>query len=98
MSVQSMIGKCYQCRKPIPDGGIFYKHPEFGIVCENCPAFKHGGIEPVLESIEIKPDGNVHTIPENGPEHFETEHCWCGPELIQTYEGGLKAYLHQESQ
>lgn len=46
------------------------------------------------------PDGNVHTMPMDGPEHLESKDCWCKPDIIQDsrLEGGCIAYLHKESQ
>ena len=45
-------------------------------------------------------DGNVHVMPELGPEHLESKDCWCEPELIEDAAeyGGCKAYLHKELQ
>lgn len=47
-----------------------------------------------------QPDGNVHTIPLDGPEHIESEECWCKPECMGDFtdEGGVKHYLHKELQ
>lgn len=47
-----------------------------------------------------KPDGNVHTMPTEGPKHIESKACWCEPELIDdfTSSGGVKHYLHKELQ
>lgn len=47
-----------------------------------------------------KPDGNVHTMPLDGPPHEESSQCWCVPELIadETENGGVKCYLHKELQ
>lgn len=49
---------------------------------------------------EVMPDGNVHTMPLDGPEHTESAECWCEPELIadETEGGGVKCYLHKEIQ
>jgi len=46
------------------------------------------------------PDGNVHTMPMDGPEHIESKDCWCEPELVDdfTKDGGVKHYLHKEIQ
>lgn len=46
------------------------------------------------------PDGNVHVMPDYGPEHIESKDCWCEPELIadETPHGGSKCYLHKELQ
>lgn len=48
----------------------------------------------------MEPDGNVHTMPLDGPEHIESADCWCEPELIGDFEhsGGVKCYLHKELQ
>ena len=45
-------------------------------------------------------DGNVHTIPTDGPEHQESKDCWCHPDLLDDFtdEGGVKHYLHREIQ
>lgn len=37
--------RCGQCNIEIDQGEIYYLHPKYGPVCENCPAFKDGGIE-----------------------------------------------------
>ena len=37
--------KRQKCKREIPRDGIYYKHPEFGIVCEYCPEFKDGGVQ-----------------------------------------------------
>lgn len=46
------------------------------------------------------PDGNVHTMPTEGPKHIESKDCWCEPELIDDFasSGGVKLYLHKELQ
>jgi hypothetical protein len=48
----------------------------------------------------MTPDGNVHTMPMQGPEHIESKDCWCQPELKADFtdEGGRKMYLHREIQ
>lgn len=47
-----------------------------------------------------EPDGNVHTMPLDGPKHEESKDCWCEPELVadETANGGVKCYLHKEIQ
>lgn len=49
---------------------------------------------------EMTPDGNVHVIPTHGPEHIESEKCWCEPTLDSDFtdEGGKKVFLHKEIQ
>ena len=42
--VKELHTKCQICKREIPDGAIFYKHPKYGIVCEYCPQFKDGGV------------------------------------------------------
>lgn len=37
--------RCMICKREIPDGTLFYRHPKFGIVCEVCPQFRDGGVE-----------------------------------------------------
>ena len=37
---------CNQCGEEIQDGELYYDHPELRIICEYCPAFKDGGVEP----------------------------------------------------
>lgn len=48
----------------------------------------------------IETDGNIHTMPTHGPEHEESENCWCEPELLNDFTaiGGVKQYLHKEIQ
>lgn len=45
-------------------------------------------------------DGNVHTMPTDGPAHEESKDCWCEPELRDDFtdQGGVKHYLHKEIQ
>jgi len=45
MTVKDFPVKCQQCNREIPEGAIFYKHPELGFVCEYCPAFNDGPVE-----------------------------------------------------
>jgi hypothetical protein len=40
-----LFTKCNYCKREIEDGGIYLKHPSFGIVCEYCDPFKDGGVE-----------------------------------------------------
>jgi len=44
--------KCNQCQRPIPEGGLFYKHADHGYVCEYCPGFSDGKIKAKGESNE----------------------------------------------
>lgn len=46
-----------------------------------------------------KVDGNVHTMPLE-KDHVESVDCWCEPELIGDYtsEGGVKHFLHRDTQ
>jgi hypothetical protein len=48
----------------------------------------------------VTPDGNVHTMPTNGPEHIESKDCWCEPVLDADYtdQCGVKHYVHKELQ
>ena len=52
--------------------------------------------EIITESVE---DKDVHTMPID-QEHKCSKDCWCEPELIGDYEseGGVKHYLHRETQ
>jgi hypothetical protein len=52
-----------------------------------------------VEASSIKPDGNVHTVP-NDSKHYESDACWCGPELRDdfTSQGGKKHYVHRQFQ
>ena len=43
--VIELVTKCNKCKRPIPDGCAYYKHPVYGIVCEYCPEFADGGLE-----------------------------------------------------
>ena len=45
-------------------------------------------------------DGNVHTMPNYGPDHVESVTCWCEPILMDDFtdQGGCKHYLHKEHQ
>lgn len=48
-----------------------------------------------------EPDGNVHAMKVDiGVLHEESKDCWCEPELIEdaTENGGVKCYLHKETQ
>lgn len=49
---------------------------------------------------DAESDGNVHTMPTDGPAHIESKDCWCEPELIEDYtdQSGVKLYLHKEIQ
>lgn len=37
--------ECNICKREIPEGTIYYKHPKYGIVCEYCPEFNDGDIK-----------------------------------------------------
>lgn len=58
-------------------------------ICSDC----------ALEAAQVKPDGNVHTIP-FGPAHYESSECWCGPELRGDFSstGGKKHFVHRQIQ
>lgn len=58
-------------------------------ICSDC----------ALELANFIPDGNVHTVPNNRI-HFESEDCWCSPELRNDFTptGGKKHYLHRDFQ
>lgn len=43
--VIDLHSNCMVCKREIPEGSIYYKHPVHGIVCEYCPQFTDGGIE-----------------------------------------------------
>ena len=34
--------KCSRCKREMPEECIYYKHPEYGVVCEYCPEFTDG--------------------------------------------------------
>ena len=38
--------KCSDCKRPISEGDLFYKRPSGGFVCEYCPGFAAGGVNP----------------------------------------------------
>lgn len=44
------------------------------------------------------PDVHVMPVRPDEPEHEETEHCWCRPQLTADYtsEGGSKVWTHKE--
>ena len=56
-------------------------------------------ISEVIHERVINPDGNVHTMPDDG-KHAENKNCWCHPELRDdfTSEGGKKHYVHNRAQ
>ena len=37
--------KCQRCKREIPEDGLYYMHPDYGIVCEYCPEFEDGRIK-----------------------------------------------------
>ena len=45
--------KCRKCRREIPEGAAYYKHPKYGIVCEYCPEFADGGISVAEEEEDL---------------------------------------------
>ena len=56
-------------------------------------------LECAAELAESKPDNNVHVMPKDSA-HYETDKCWCTPELMEDYTstGGVKVYLHKQIQ
>lgn len=46
--------RCQICRREVPEGSLFYMHPQRGIVCEYCPEFNDGGV--VLDGELDTPD------------------------------------------
>ena len=36
--------KCQICQLQIPEGMLFFKHPKYGFVCEDCPEFNDGQV------------------------------------------------------
>ena len=42
--VKELVVKCQRCKREIPDGGMYYLHEKYGVVCEYCPEFEDGGV------------------------------------------------------
>lgn len=41
-------------------------------------------------------DGNIHTVPSQGKEHFESKECWCEPTLEYKNEiTGIEHWIHK---
>lgn len=41
---------------------------------------------------------DIHTMPSDGPEHQESEECWCCPILIYVdIETGVHQWLHNDT-
>ena len=40
--VIDLIKRCNFCKRDLVEGGHYYKHPKFGIVCEYCGPFNDG--------------------------------------------------------
>lgn len=47
---------------------------------------------------EAKPDGNVHTMPNWGRPHIESQECWCMPrrdgEVARHQPNGIQLWVH----
>lgn len=42
--------RCVKCKKDIEDGTIYYHDKNKGFICELCPGFEAGGLEPIKEA------------------------------------------------
>ena len=40
---------CQKCKREMPEGCIYYDHPEYGFVCEYCPEFNDGYVKITTE-------------------------------------------------
>lgn len=45
--------KCMKCKREIPEGYPYYKHPKLGIICSFCPEFAEGGISMKEDEDEV---------------------------------------------
>ncbi len=39
---------------------------------------------------------DIHVMPNYGPEHECSEHCWCEPELDSSSEDGTCVFVHRD--